>query len=365
MAWRRGRSRAASGAGGGGRAALCALCLTCAAFLSAAAPAAATRGYITSDTTLGYIETDTFQTGSIGNVSEAMVSLGRAPGGTLQGIDLGDARDQALHTISAVTGASTTAGPLLDDGDDDRIFAALSAVRGDGLFATAEIVAPASANQLYRVDLATGAATERGPSASDGVLVALAGDCQGRLLGVDDTNQLVRVDRADGSWTAIGGLTPLPLGAIPRALAYDHADERLFLLTDEPKIYEVEPSTGALTPTTFVPSGTFANVSTLAIDGPDACHTNRSLSLTYNDRRERFTGRLRAAWAPCAAGEKVVVFRRRPGRDQRVGEARTNRKGRFALAEDGRGSYYAKAPRSAGADGTCEPVRSQTKRAPQ
>jgi DNA-binding beta-propeller fold protein YncE len=360
MAWRRGRSRAASGVGGGGRAGACAVVFS--ALLVLASPAAATRGYLTSGTNFGSIESDTFLTTSIGNTSEAMAVLGRAPEGTLYGIDDGDARDQVLRTIDKATGATTSTGPLLEDGVATELFATLAAARGGGLFATAEITAPSSANQLYRVDRSTGEATAIGPERS-GVLVALAGDCGGRLLGVDADNQLVRVSRTDGSWTGIGTVAPLPPGAFPRALAYDHAAESLYLLTTEPKIYEVDPASGAVTPTTFTPSGAFMNASTLAFDAPDACRTSRTLTLSYQGGKERFSGRLAASWRPCATGEKVTVFRRRAGRDQRIGADRTDRRGRFAVSADGGGRYYATAPRSVGTDGICLLVRSKTERA--
>lgn len=360
MAWRRDRSRAASGAGGGGRAGACAVAFLVA--LCLAPPAAATRGYMTSGTNFGYVESETFVTGPIGTVSEEMAALARTPGGALLGIDGGDARDQALRTVDKASGASTSPGPLLDDGGASELFAALAAARGGGLFATAEITAPSSANQLYRVDRSTGAASAIGPERS-GVLVALAGDCSGRLLAVDAENQLVVVDRADGSWAGIGALSPLPPAALPRALAYDHSTERLYLLTDEPKIYEVDSGSGAVAPTTFAPSGTFMNASTLAFDAPDACRTSRALTLSYKAGKDRFEGRLAAAWRPCAAGEKVTLFRRRAGRDQRIGSDRTDRRGRFAIGGNTAGSYYASAPRSAGTDGTCLAARSKIERA--
>jgi hypothetical protein len=331
------------------------------ALLVLASPAVATRGYLTSGTNFGSIESDTFLTTSIGNTSEAMAVLGRAPGGTLYGIDDGDARDQALRTIDRASGATTSPGPLLEDGVATELFAALTAARGGGLFATAEITAPSSANQLYRVDRSTGGATAIGPERS-GVLVALAGDCGGRLLGVDAENQLVRVSRTDGSWTGIGTVAPLPPGAFPRALAFDHSSERLYLLTGEPEIYEVDPGSGALTPTAFTPSGAFMDTSTLAFDAPDACRTSRTLTLSYQGRKERFAGRLTASWRPCATGERVMVFRRRAGRDQRIGADRTDSRGRFAVSADGGGRYYAVAPRSAGPDGTCLLARSKTER---
>jgi hypothetical protein len=67
----------------------------------------------------------------------------------------------------------------------------------------------------------------------------------------------------------------------------------------------------------------------------------RTLSLSYSEAREKFSGRLRPAGG-CAAGQKVKILRKREGPDKRVTGATTKPTGRFSkVASVRNGSYYA------------------------
>ena len=93
----------------------------------------------------------------------------------------------------------------------------------------------------------------------------------------------------------------------------------------------------------------------------DADHA-RTIKLRY--RHHAFVGRLKSADAECVAGQKVKVFRKRPGADRRVGRDRSGNTGRFSIAAPhARGRNYAVSPASTVADGTCAPAKSKSKTA--
>jgi hypothetical protein len=81
------------------------------------------------------------------------------------------------------------------------------------------------------------------------------------------------------------------------------------------------------------------NVSVLLNGGPG----RRTLKLSHRGTSHRFTGRL-SSWDPvCIRSQRVMVLRRRPGRDQNVGAATTGKSGTYSLRRNARrGAYYAR-----------------------
>jgi uncharacterized delta-60 repeat protein len=74
--------------------------------------------------------------------------------------------------------------------------------------------------------------------------------------------------------------------------------------------------------------------------------SKRTLELTYSKRVHFVDGYLRSAEPGCQRGQEVIVFRKRPGSDDRIRVAQTESDGRYYFdrrLEPGR--YYAKAPR--------------------
>lgn len=74
----------------------------------------------------------------------------------------------------------------------------------------------------------------------------------------------------------------------------------------------------------------------------------RTLSISYSRRGNRFKGRLSSDRGECVQGHEVVVQKRRRGNDARVGADLTNDAGRWAVTEaDAEGRFYATAKQSA------------------
>jgi streptogramin lyase len=90
----------------------------------------------------------------------------------------------------------------------------------------------------------------------------------------------------------------------------------------------------------------------------------RTLSISYSRKGERFKGELASAKAACAAGQKVVVVRRRRGDDVRIGSDSTDAAGRWRVAEPGaQGRFHAETkPSVLPAAGTCLAAESETLR---
>jgi hypothetical protein len=71
--------------------------------------------------------------------------------------------------------------------------------------------------------------------------------------------------------------------------------------------------------------------------------SSAALSLTYQRRGHRFSGRLRSIDPVCANHRWVVVRRRRKGPDRKVGGAKTSRRGTYSVRRNARrGTYYAR-----------------------
>ncbi len=90
-----------------------------------------------------------------------------------------------------------------------------------------------------------------------------------------------------------------------------------------------------------------AVLSLLAVGaGVAAAHTFRAdseVTITYNDAKERFQGRVSSERPRCEKNRLVVVFRDSPGEDAPVGSDMTNDNGFWAVeAKNPRGDFYAK-----------------------
>jgi len=90
-----------------------------------------------------------------------------------------------------------------------------------------------------------------------------------------------------------------------------------------------------------------AVLSLLAVGvGVAAAHTFRAdseVTITYNDAKERFQGRVSSDRPRCVKNRLVVVFRDNPGEDAPVGSDTTNDNGFWSVEEkNARGDFYAK-----------------------
>lgn len=86
---------------------------------------------------------------------------------------------------------------------------------------------------------------------------------------------------------------------------------------------------------------------------------SRTLTLAYSNRKKAFQGRLSSTRAACRR-QTVTVFKKRPGRDRRVGADATNAAGRYRVAKRRKpGTYYASVPRKNVPAGACLPARSR------
>lgn len=352
------------GAGGGGRF-VSVVVAVCAVSMGWAGSATAATGYLSSGTAFGTVDTETFQTGSVGNLSTTMVTLARSTGGELYGVNEASSTDQRLHEISRTTGASTTVADLVDPGDTEEMFSGLTAVPGGSLYATAITSGLSSfSNQLFRVNRETGAAAPIGSAQAGVAILSLAGACDGTLYGVDESFRLVTVSRSTGVRSIVAPLAPFITPPDGVALAFEHETRTLFALaydSDDPeRIYEVDADTGALTATSFTNgAGPASNPTTLAIDSPADCRYARRLKLGFSQRKEAFAGRLRSSWRPCVARWRVVILRQRAGADQEVGSGRTNGRGAYEVpAAPRRGKYYSQVAKSASSNGICLAARS-------
>jgi secreted PhoX family phosphatase len=101
-------------------------------------------------------------------------------------------------------------------------------------------------DQLYSIDLATGAQTPIGPTGFNDI-EGLAFDANGTLYGVDDiTNELVTCNLTTGACQTVG---PLNVSFTDMGLTFDQAGN-LWMSTDAPSpetFYRVDPATGQAT----------------------------------------------------------------------------------------------------------------------
>jgi hypothetical protein len=112
-----------------------------------------------------------------------------------------------------------------------------------------------------------------------------------------------------------------------------------FAVDAEPGPIATADFNGDSRPDLVVASGARRSVSVL-LNG----RSSAALSLSYQSRKHRFSGRLRSIDPVCANHQQVVVLRRRKGPDQKVGGAMTSRTGTYSIRRSaGGGTYYANA----------------------
>lgn len=124
--------------------------------------------------------------------------------------------------------------------------------------------AQTTADDLYRIDLATGAATligpvrpAAGPKYQD--VEGLAMNAQGELFGVDDAlDALIRIDTQTGLATLVGPLGTAgqgPAGNLDYGLAFT-CDGRLWMSSDtDDTLWQVDPGSGAASAPRDLPAG--------------------------------------------------------------------------------------------------------------
>jgi len=110
----------------------------------------------------------------------------------------------------------------------------------------------------------------------------------------------------------------------------------------KPKLFAAGPAAGSLViddlngdsrPDLVVDNGRSVSV---LLNG----RSSAALSLSYEKRSHRFSGRLRSIDPACANHRWVVVLRRRKGPDQKVGGAITSRKGTYSIRRNASGGTY-------------------------
>jgi hypothetical protein len=90
---------------------------------------------------------------------------------------------------------------------------------------------------------------------------------------------------------------------------------------------------------------------------------NRSLSIAYRHHRV-FKGRLSSSKHACVAGQKVTVFRKRPGPDRKIGADKTSSTGVYRVRDaNAKGKYYASVSQHEEPSlGICEAAKSKVLR---
>ena len=320
--------------------------------LSLAAPVSAADGWLTDEDTLYHLDGTSLALTQQGNVSHAFTAVAVGPGDVLRGI-ADDGSGPVLHTIDTSTGGSTPVGQV--SGDSQELFGGLATLADGRIVAASQDTGSLSetVGRVWSLDPDTGVGEPL--NTMDGVVVTLAGGCADTVFGVNESNRLVAVDPATGTVTP-GVTLQLPVGESPMALSFDHAARELQLLSDAGFLYDIDPVTGEDSKTTFTRPTGAGQLTTLALDAPEACRYTGDASLSWSRRLSRFSGDLDVQddFPPCTAGRKVKLMRVRPGPDAMVASTTTNRRGRFQVPTAARsGTYRAVVPREADPQGTC------------
>jgi len=165
--------------------------------------------------------------------------------------------DDGLKKIDTATRAITTINASTGGGD---VWAATTDPTSGAMY----YVGPSSSQKLFRIDdLSTGAAVSVGSitgSASGHIVSAIAIDRDGRLWGVDKTQDtLVAIDKTTGASSLIGSLGTDTEGIA--SLAFDYATGKLYLAALDASrsastMYTVDTTTGAATAVGPVGDGT-------------------------------------------------------------------------------------------------------------
>ena len=136
--------------------------------------------------------------------------------------------------------------------------------------------------KLYRLDMASGVATELGATGFSKI-EALAINAAGEIYGVNPlTAQLVKCSATTGACTAVGILTGLPQAQSNAGLAFSSTG--VLYLAVNAAIYRVDPATGA----TAALGGTGPAISGLAGVSPTAACASGLYGLGGNTDRGKF-----------------------------------------------------------------------------
>lgn len=322
----------------------------------AAAPAEAETGWLTDGVGGLYsLNTATAIASPVGSMAEPVGALAAFGASTMLGIQNGPGDEQHLVSIDLATATTTDRG-LLDQAD---AWAGLTSTADGTLYATA--VGVGQDVPLFTVDPADATMMPVGDDQPDLRYVALAGGCGDLLLGADDQGFLVKVDRASGGAQILAEFSTG--GDAVVALAYDHAHRTVWAMTrnlSDEHLFRIDPATGVTTPTTYQPGQIGSGPIGLAFDSPSACRYQRKLSLGYASRTKKFTGRLTSSWQPCTASQKVSIYRKVKGPDDKLGTVTTGSGGKFKLKKALKhGSAYAVATKSSKAStGVCLSAKS-------
>jgi hypothetical protein len=87
---------------------------------------------------------------------------------------------------------------------------------------------------------------------------------------------------------------------------------------------------------------------------------DRKLKLSYSAKRELFKGKIKTPGAACRKGKVRVYLKKKRGADSLVGTKKSNRKGKFSLADEAEeGTYYATVRASESSVVRCGEARSK------
>ena len=88
---------------------------------------------------------------------------------------------------------------------------------------------------------------------------------------------------------------------------------------------------------------------------------SRELTVSYLEKKNRFRGRLTSESGVCIGGHAVRVFRKRKGKDRRVGAVTSMATGKYALKTGAlKGRYYAKVKEVSLPGASCSAAKSKT-----
>jgi hypothetical protein len=324
---------------------------------AAAAAVAPAKGYVVNmDGGIYTLSTTTMTVSPLASSpTTGLFDLAAANDGVLYAMGTASGADH-LYTVNRTTGAVSHVHEVTSPTEHGAYYSAFGTTSSGRLYAEFVDTSLSNMGRLLLVNRTTGAVTTVGPARS-GVLTSLAGGCNGKLFGIDDSGSLVEVNTANGAFTKTGGLTITNPDGVETVneLAMDHGTRTLYAYSvsstsNSERLWRVN-SLGQLTATSYVsgqigPSG-------LAFDSPMNCRYSRSVTLSYSKAHDRFSGAITSGWASCTAGQKVQVWRKRSGADSKIGTATTGTGGAFKLSKElNRGRYYAVAPQSL-AKGTC------------
>jgi hypothetical protein len=88
----------------------------------------------------------------------------------------------------------------------------------------------------------------------------------------------------------------------------------------------------------------------------------RTLSIGYSERKGKFRGKLASQSPPtCSSDEKVSVFKKKRGKDPKLGSDTTRENGKYSLKErNAEGKFYARVKQTSISGGTCLAAKSET-----